>query len=245
LPVGPSDHAETKARGLTTAEVERLRDDFVAAAVRSEKAGFDGVELHGAHSYILCAFLSPETNQRTDQYGGSPDNRARLLLEIIDGVRAQTRKDFQLGVRLSPERFGLVTPEMIALAQRLMTEAKIDYLDMSLWDVFKEPMDPDLAGRSLMSYFTELKRGPVRLGAAGKIYTGEEAAKVLGLGLDFAVSGRAAILHHDFPRRVKADAQFKPHALPVTPEYLAAEGLSPTFVGYMRNWKGFVTEPAA
>jgi 2,4-dienoyl-CoA reductase-like NADH-dependent reductase (Old Yellow Enzyme family) len=244
-PVGPSDHAETKSRGLTTAEVERLRDDFVAAAVRCEKAGFDGVELHGAHSYILCAFLSPETNQRTDQYGGSPENRARILFEIIDGIRAQTRKDFQLGVRLSPERFGLVTLEIVEVAQRLMREGKIDYLDMSLWDVFKEPMEPALQGRTLMSYFTELNRWNVRLGAAGKIYTGDDAARMLELGLDFAILGRAAILHHDFPKRAKSDPHFKPHALPVTPDYLASEGLSPTFVGYMRNWKGFVTDTAA
>lgn len=244
-PVGPSDHADTKSRALTTGEVERLRDDFIAAAVRVEKAGFDGVELHGAHGYILCAFLSPETNQRTDQYGGTPENRARLLLEIIDGVRVKTRKDFQLGVRLSPERFGLITPEIVALAQRLMTGGKIDYLDMSLWDVFKEPEDAALKGRSLMSLFTELRRGNVRLGAAGKIYTAADAAKMVELGLDFAILGRAAILHHDFPKRAKADPQFKPHALPVTAEYLAAEGLSPTFVGYMRNWKGFVAETAA
>src|ERR1700728_4765039 len=70
-PRGPSDNAEFGARALTEAEVETLIEDFIAAAVRAEKAGFDGVELHGAHGYILCAFLSPETNLRTDRYGGS------------------------------------------------------------------------------------------------------------------------------------------------------------------------------
>jgi 2,4-dienoyl-CoA reductase-like NADH-dependent reductase (Old Yellow Enzyme family) len=103
----PSDNAETDARALTLAEVEQLRDDFIAAAVRTEKAGFDGAELHGAHGYILAQFLSPEVNLRTDRYGGSLENRARLLIEIIDGVRAQTGPDFNLGLRLSPERFGL------------------------------------------------------------------------------------------------------------------------------------------
>ena len=76
--------------------------------MRAEKAGFDGVELHGAHGYILCAFLSPETNRREDRYGGSPENRARIVFEIIKGVRERTRADFQLGLRLSPERFGLM-----------------------------------------------------------------------------------------------------------------------------------------
>jgi 2,4-dienoyl-CoA reductase-like NADH-dependent reductase (Old Yellow Enzyme family) len=244
-PVGPSDHSETKSRALTTAEVERLRDDFIAAAIRADKAGFDGVELHGAHGYILCAFLSPETNQRTDRYGGAPDNRARLLLEIVDGVRANTRKEFQLGVRLSPERFGLITPEIVTLAERLMTGGKIDYLDMSLWDVFKEPEDANLKGRPLMAVFTKLPRANTRLGAAGKIVTAAHAAERLSAGLDFVVAGRTAILHHDWPRRVAADPNAVPIALPVSPQYLAGEGLSDTFIGYMRNWKGFVAEDAA
>lgn len=244
-PVGPSDHAETKSRALTTAEVERLIEDFVAAAVRCEKAGFDGVELHGAHSYILCAFLSPETNQRTDSYGGNPENRARILFEIIDGIRRRTRPGFQLGVRLSPERFGLVTREMMDVAQRLMSEDQIDYLDMSLWDVFKEPMDETLKGRSLMSLFTELKRGRVRLGAAGRIVTAQHARDRMEHGLDFVVIGRTAILHHDWPRIVAANPQAAPIDLPVTEQYLHDEGLSPTFVKYMRNWKGFVVDTAA
>src|SRR5215831_465523 len=75
---------------------------------------------------------------------------------------------------------------------------------------------------------------------------GGDAARVLELGADFAIVGRSAILHHDFPKRVAADPHFKPVALPVTREYLASEGLSPRFVIYMQNWKGFVAEePAA
>ena len=65
---------------------------------------------------------------------------------------------------------------------------------------------------------------------------------MLAEGCDFAIIGRSAILHHDFPLRVQADPGFAPAALPVTPEYLMNEGLSPKFVGYMRNWKGFVAE---
>ena len=119
-PVAPSDDAESGARALSLAEVERLRDDFIAAALRAENAGFDGVELHGAHGYILCAFNSPGTNRREDHYGGSPENRARLLSEIIDGVRARCRTDFTLGVRLSPERFGLKLGEQRDLAEKLL-----------------------------------------------------------------------------------------------------------------------------
>jgi len=243
-PICPSDNAETSARAMTLAEIERTRDDFIAAARRCEKAGFDGVELHGAHSYLLCQFLSPEMNRREDQYGGSLENRARLLFEIIDGVRASCGADFSLGVRLSPERYGLKLEEIASVAQRLMREDRIDYLDMSLWDAFKEPEDPAHHGRSLMSYFTELDRGNVRLGAAGKITTGEACSRALAAGLDFVVIGRGAILHHDFPRRVAADPDFKPIELPAPVDYLRSEGLSDAFLNYMRTWKGFVADAA-
>jgi 2,4-dienoyl-CoA reductase-like NADH-dependent reductase (Old Yellow Enzyme family) len=242
-PVGPSDHAETGSRALTEAEVAGVVEDFVLAALRAERAGYDGVELHGAHGYLIAQFLSPEYNRREDRYGGSPANRARLLHEILDGIRSRCRADFTVGVRLSPERFGLVLPEMVELARQLMAGGQVDFLDLSLWDVAKEPNEEAWQGRSLLSYFSGLERRGVRLGAAGKIYSAADAERALAAGLDFVVVGRAAVLHHDFPRRVEADPAFEMAALPVTPQYLAAEGLSPTFVEYMRNWKGFVTAP--
>jgi len=244
-PVCPSDNAEFKARGLSTAEVEQAAQDFIAAAVRADKAGFDGVELHGAHGYLLCQFFSPTINQRTDRYGGDLENRSRILFDIIEGVRARCRPDFSLGVRLSPERFDLRLGEIRALAQRLMDEGRIDYLDMSLWDVNKAPEEEAFKGRSLMSWFTDLKRGPVRLGVAGKVMGPQTAADCLEAGCDFVLLGRAAILHHDYPQRLAADPNFRPVPLPVSRDYLRAEALGPAFVDYMSGWRGFVAEPVA
>jgi 2,4-dienoyl-CoA reductase-like NADH-dependent reductase (Old Yellow Enzyme family) len=224
-------------------EVEQLRDDFVAAAVRSQRAGFDGVELHGAHGYVLAQFLSPEINRRTDRYGGSPENRARIVHEIIEGVRAETRSDFSLGLRLSPERFGLKLAEIRDLAAVLLAGGKLDYLDLSLWDWAKEPVEEEFKGRTLMSYFTDLPRGETRLGCAGKVMTPDNARACLERGMDFVFLGRAAILHHDWPRRLAADAHFAPVQTPVSEAYLLQERLSPPFVQYMKNWKGFVAEP--
>ena len=242
-PVCPSEDEATGSRALTLAEVEQLVEDFVAAAVRSEKAGFDGVEIHGAHGYIICQFLSPTINRREDRYGGSPENRARILHEIIAGIRARCRPDFNLGLRLSPERFDLQLAEIRDLAQNLMTEGQIDYLDMSLWDVAKEPNEEAFKGRTLMSYFTELDRGNVRLGVAGKIMSAQTARQCLENGADYVLIGRAAILHHDYPQKVAADPGFTPVALPVSREHLKAERLSPAFIEYMNNWKGFVAQP--
>ncbi|WP_293473209.1 NADH:flavin oxidoreductase [Phenylobacterium sp.] len=241
-PVCPSDDPETGARGLSLGEVEQLVEDFVAAAVRSEKAGFDGVEIHGAHGYILAQFLSPELNRREDRYGGSVENRARIVREIIDGVRARVRPDFQLGLRLSPERFGLKLGEILETTQAILSDGKIDYLDMSLWDVMKEPVEEEFQGRTLMSWFTALERGQVRLGVAGKITSPAIASEMLEKGADYVLIGRAAILHHDFPERSR-DAAFTPTPLPVTAEYLRNEGLGPAFVKYMSTWPGFVQAP--
>jgi len=244
-PVCPSADEKTGARALTLEEVRALRDDFIAAAVLSERAGFDGVELHGAHGYIICQFLSVETNHRDDEYGGSEENRNRLLLEMIDGVRAACGKDFMLGVRLSPERFGLKLKETTALAERLMQDGKIDFLDMSLWDAFKDPEEEAYKGRSLLSYFAELDRGDVRLGVAGKIRTPEEAEAAFSAGIDWIMLGRAAILQHNYPSLYAADQQFKPVATPVSRQHLAAEGLSEGFITYMGKWPGFVADESA
>lgn len=244
-PVAPSANEETGARALSGEEVEQLIKDFITAAERAERAGFDGVELHGAHGYLLCQFLSSASNRRNDPYGGSLENRARPLFDIITGIRKRCGSDFNIGVRLSPERFGIVLDEAVLVAQRLMSEAQVDYLDMSLWDVFKEPAEESHKGRSLMSYFTELKRGDVRLGVAGKVRTPQDALRCMEAGVDFVLLGRAAILHHNFPQLSTENDHFTPVKNPVSEDYLRAEGLGDAFVEYMKTWKGFVEDAQA
>lgn len=240
VPVCPSDNDEHGARALTRDEIAILADDFVAAARRAQQAGFHGVELHGAHGYLLCQFLSPELNRREDEYGGDLENRARLLFELVDRVRSECGADFTLGVRLSPERFGVRLAEIKTVAQWLLREARIDYLDMSLWDVFKAPEEEAHRDRSLLEHFIGLERGPVALGAAGKLASGADVHRALAAGLDFVVVGRSGILHHDFPERVRADRDFTPIARPVSAAHLRAEGLGEAFIEYLRGWKGFV-----
>ncbi len=242
-PVCPSDNEKTGARGLTRAEVKQLIADFIAAAKRAETAGFDGVELHGAHQYILCQFFSSDINHRDDEYGGSLENRSRILLEIIDGVRSECRKDFMLGVRLTAERFGIKLGDSVELAQQLMSGGKLDFLDMSLWDVFKEPEEDEFKGRKLISYFTELDRRNTRLGVAGKIRTPQEAEATMAAGVDFVMLGRAAMLQHDFPNRYIADHSFKPVEMPVTRAYLKSEGISEKFQAYVEGrWPEFFAD---
>jgi 2,4-dienoyl-CoA reductase-like NADH-dependent reductase (Old Yellow Enzyme family) len=238
--VAPSDDPESGARGLSTGEVQHLVEDFIVAAERAQSAGFDGVEIHGAHSYILCQFLSETINRRKDAYGGSPENRSRVMFEIADGIRQRCGENFSLGIRLSPERFDLKLRDIQDVAQTFMSQGVVDYIDMSLWDIFKEPEEEAYKGRSLMSYFTQLDRGDVRLGVAGKVRTPDDACLAMERGADFVLLGRAAILHHDFPNKMKGNANFEPVRNPVTSDYLRSEGLGESFISYMGTWRGFV-----
>ena len=236
----PWDDEETGARALATAEVEDVIEAFVVAGLRAQTAGFDGVELHAAHGYLLGQFLDAENNHREDRFGGSVANRRRVLDAVIDGLRKRAGRQFQIGVRMSPERFGIDTSEALELASSLMCSGRIDYLDMSLWDCWKAPLDPRFADKPLIEWFAAVERGSTPLGVAGKIMSGADVARCFAAGVDFVLIGRGAILHHDFVRQVRADPHFEPIARPVAPAHLEAEGLSDGFVGYMRNWKGFV-----
>jgi len=246
LPVCPSKNEETGARALTLKEVEALRDDFILAGIRAQKCGYDGVEIHGAHGYILSQFLSSEINKRADQYGGSLDNRCRIVFEIINGIRQACGEKFLMGIRLSPEKFGMRLDEVKLFCQQLIDSKKIDFLDVSLWDSFKYPEeDKDKEQnkeKTLLDHFTELDFNNVLLTVAGKISTGNDVHNIINSKVDFVTIGRSAILHHDFPQKVIENSEFEPITLPVTKEYLNKEGLSDIFVNYMKKWPGFVEE---
>ena len=241
-PVCPSADEETKSRSLSNEEVNFLRDDFISAAVRAKKSGYDGVELHGAHGYILCQFLSSSINKREDEYGGSLENRSRIIFEIIDGIRSECGKDFLLGIRLSAERFGIKLTESKILCQKLIDDGKIDFLDISLWDSFKDPVEEEHKGKTLLQHFTELNRKEVLLTVAGNIRTGEDVDKIISSNVDFVTVGRAAILHHDFPNKVLENQNFIPIDTPSPKEHLRKEGLSEKFIEYLKVFKGFVEE---
>lgn len=120
-------------RTLTVAEIQEIKESFVKAALRVKKAGFDGVEIHNCHGFLLTQFLSPLTNLRTDEYGGSLENRSRLLLEITTEVRKAVGDDFLLLVRLGIDDLlpgGLTLEEGCQVAEKLV-KAGIDILDIS------------------------------------------------------------------------------------------------------------------
>ncbi len=117
-------------RPLTISEIADLEEAFVAAAQRANKAGFDGVEIHGAHGYLVSSFLSPHTNRRTDEYGGSFEKRLTLARNIIRKTRAATGEDFLIGMRLSADEHvnGGYDQENGCRIAKALEEEGLDYI---------------------------------------------------------------------------------------------------------------------
>jgi 2,4-dienoyl-CoA reductase-like NADH-dependent reductase (Old Yellow Enzyme family) len=137
VPVSPSavydPVSKVMPRELSSDEILLLIVDFVSAAVRAKRAGFDGVELHAAHGYLLSSFLSPHTNRRGDEWGGPVESRARVLVEVLRGVKAACGRDFPVIIKLNSTDFlegGLVLDDAVRVA--LMLEADgIDGIEVS------------------------------------------------------------------------------------------------------------------
>lgn len=227
----PWDDPDHDAVAMTVDGIEATVGDFVAAAVRAERAGFDGVELHGAHGYLLGQFLDTSRNHRPDAYGTTLDNRFRIVREVMEGIRAATGDEFQLGLRLSPEGFGIPLPDGREYARLALETGLLDYLELSLWDVF---MRPRRGGEGLLiEHFVDLPRGNAALGVAGKVLSTADAQWCLDKGADFVSVGRGAIVHHDFAARALADASFTARSLPVPVDVLRQERVGPAFVDYL------------
>jgi 2,4-dienoyl-CoA reductase-like NADH-dependent reductase (Old Yellow Enzyme family) len=233
--------ATASPRAATDDDIRRVIDHFVAAAVRARAAGFDGVELHGAHGYLLSQFLSSTMNTRSDDWGGPLANRARLIRAIAQQARARCGPRFVVGVRLSLEDFGqargLDLDDSLQVA-RWLADDGVDYIHASLWDVTRPS-----AKRPEVHTLRELRAAlprEVAIFAAGKIWTRDDAAAVLDLGADVAVLGRSAILNPDWPRTVAAGDS--PRRPPITRAELADRDVSPVFAEYLTRWKDFVAD---
>lgn len=222
----------------TEEDIARTIKAFADAARRCEEAGMDGVEIHGAHGYLITQFLGSFSNQRTDGWGGNLDRRMRFLKEILRAVKAATSDRFVVGVRISPEyeSMGVDLDESLEVAEWIAAEA--DFLHVSLWDSFapsrKYPSDP----LPLTTKFKEVS-GDCPLMIAGSIWTLEEAQRVMEQGADVVALGRAAIANPDWPKRV-VQGGLEPARPPLTEAELLDRALSPAFVEYMKRWKGFV-----
>ena len=229
---------EGASRALTTKEVEESVLAFIEAAKRCETAGFDGIELHGAHGYLIAQFLGSNTNRRNDRYGGDVHARCNFLIEIIRGIRSNVASDFAIMVRLSPvsNDIGIALDDTKKMIDLLIKE-EIDAIHISCWDVFEvQPNDMSIT-KEICSMFSN----SIPIVSTGSVWTAKDAQFVLDEGAQAVGVARVALPHPDWAKQV-VDADYRPSKPPFSPEELLRANLSPTFVEYMRRWKGFVTD---
>ena len=228
--------------GATEADLARVTADFVAAALRAERAGFHGVEVHGANGYLFTRFLAPGTNPRTDAWGGALENRARLLRQVVRAVRAAVRADFAVGVRISPvdqrEDRGLVLDDSLQVG-RWLAEDGADFVHLSLRDATRTPpFEPDAP--VVAEAFRAALPSSVALFVVGGIWDRDGAARACAAGADVVVLGRASIAHPDWPR-ASAAPDFQPAPLPWAPEMLRERCVvSPALLAYLLRFPGMV-----
>jgi anthraniloyl-CoA monooxygenase len=171
-------------REMTRADMDRVRDDFVNAACRAADIGFDILELHCAHGYLLSEFISPLTNRRADEYGGSLENRMRYPLEIFASIRAVWPEARPMSVRLSCHDWfpGGITPETAAQVAQLFKQAGADIIDCSSGQVWKE--EKPVYGRLFQTPFSDRIRNEVGIPtiAVGAIYEADHANSIIAAG---------------------------------------------------------------
>ncbi len=164
-PIGPSaipyGPGSLMPREATRADLDRIRDDYVAATTRAASAGFDLLELHAAHGYLLSSFLSPISNRRTDEYGGSLENRLRYPLEVFDAVRAAWPQDRPMLVRISAHDWipgGNTDEDAVDIAAAFIAHG-VDGVDVSSGQIAKE--ERPAYGRSYQTPFADKIRNRV------------------------------------------------------------------------------------
>ncbi|UJR84108.1 2,4-dienoyl-CoA reductase [Sandaracinus amylolyticus] len=240
-PVAPSDGpavamlgAFARPRALRDDEIEAILDAFVAGAVMARDAGFDGAQLHAAHGFLLSQFLSPRINRRDDAWGGSLENRARMLLELVARTRAACGARFTIAVKLNaPDADrGHFSPDDALAVIAMLDRAGIDLLEISGGDIERAAMlglDRDAPREG---YFAELALSAKRITGAAVMATGGwrsraaiDAAIARG-AIDLAGMARPICVEPDLPRRMlRGEAERAAlHERPKAPGDLAAAG---------------------
>lgn len=194
---------------LTTEEMEEIRDWFVKAAKRAEKAGFDGVQVHMAHWYLLQAVLNVDVNHRTDKYGGSPANCLRLPLEIVERIRRECNKNFVIMVKINAHN-SLASEddsELLSFYASRLTEAGADLVELSGADFSRKDRKAELY------YLEDAKRlkeahPEIQISLVGGIFSKETIEKALEV-TEFASLSRSLLTQPDFVKKLKEGEEVK------------------------------------
>ncbi|UJF27601.1 NADH-dependent flavin oxidoreductase [Planococcus sp. 107-1] len=197
-------------RELTAEEITNIIRDFGETTRRAIEAGFDGVEIHGANTYLLQQFVSEATNRREDEWGGSFENRLKFPLAVLSEVKRVAaefaNEEFIVGYRLSPEEYsdlgvGYTIEETKVLTEKLI-EGGIHYLHVSLMDYKKRPHNEAIEG-TIVEILSKQIAGRVAFVVVGNVRKPEDAVAALKEGADIVVMGRQALVDPEWTEKVK------------------------------------------
>jgi len=211
-------------REATRADMDKVRDDFVAATKRAERAGFDMVEMHAAHGYLLASFISPLTNQRTDEYGGSLENRLRFPLEVFKAMRAAWPQHKPMSVRISATDWqdGGVTGEESVEIARLFKQAGCDLIDVSTGQTTAD--SEPVFGRMFQTPFSDQIRneGEIATMCVGAITTADQVNTIVAAGrADLVALARPHLVDPSFT--MQAAGWYGAADIHCPPQYLAGK----------------------
>lgn len=198
----PFQEGEPVPHALTIDEIAGIVDAFEAAALRSLKAGFKVVELHAAHGYLLHSFYSPLSNHRTDRYGGSFENRIRLLLEVTERVRKAWPQEYPLLVRISATDWtegGWTSDDSVALSQKLK-ELGVDLIDCSTGGNVPTANIPVAPGYQVPFAAQVGQQAAILTGAVGMVTEAQQAEEIVATGkADMVLLARELLRDPHFP----------------------------------------------
>lgn len=211
-PSGVYDRVSADApspRELSDQEIMEIIHAFGETTRRAIEAGFDGIELHGAHGFLLQSFLSPYFNRRQDRWGGNLENRLRLPLAVVHEVKQtidkQANRPFILGYRISPEEHqedALRVEDTYAMIDRLIEE-NVDYVHFSLMDAHAaNPRYGNKDNKTFLELFVDYIHGQIPIIAAGSLESPEDDSLAIHKGISMAAIGRALIMDPDWVQKV-------------------------------------------
>lgn len=196
-------------RALTEAEVESIISDFGETTRRAIEAGYDGVEIHGANTYLIQQFFSPHSNRRTDRFGGSLEKRLTFPLAVVDEVQRVVKEyatePFIIGYRFSPEEPetpGITMADSLVLID-VLADKKLDYLHVSLMDFWSKARRGVDDTRSRIELIQETIGDRVPVIGVGSIYSAEDARKALTSGVPLIALGRELLIDPDWVQKIE------------------------------------------
>ena len=195
-------------RAMTTTEIKETIVAFGEATRRAIAAGFDGVEIHGANTYLLQQFFSPHSNRRTDEWGGTLEKRMAFPLAVADAVlkaAALSPRPFLVGYRISPEEVenpGIIMKDTLQLVEAL-SKKKMDYLHVSVMDFWEGSMRDSADTVSRTELIAAKVGATLPIIGVGGIHTPEEVARVLAVGIPLVAMGRELLMDPHWLTKVK------------------------------------------